>query len=628
MYAKTSAFSFIAIKEGLKLMMLDKYIMLFIHFQKCINQEITTSIEEISEVLFCTPRNSKSVLKKLADLRWIRWISGRGRGNKSRIVLTKLAENLIMERCRELVKDGEVKSARSIIKEYDDRVPNLVTEFNSWIDTLFGYNVEKSGSRNMDVLRLKLEVNPITVQLDPAKATLRSDRHIIRQVCDTLIKYNSVTKQFEPSIAFFWEYSETETSWYIYLNKGIRFHNGKELTAEDVIYAFSRFMDLEDNPYSWMLKSLQSVTAVDDYSLKFKLKTDNKLFLQILSDEHLSILYCPVSDKAEINGERFLTGTGPFKIIKNNDDILILEANDIYFKGRAFLDRVELWGAYGSIDPLNHVKNVEYDLCPKFAADKLSSSDFMKIDYVENSTQYLSINLNKRGPLKDIYFRKAFKGILNTQNMIKELGGERYEVSKGYIFSNNRKEEVLDCEDIKLLILKSGYKDEILNLYTYDHGTDHYEDAGWIKRECEKFGIKINTKFLSSDEIERAEIIKEADIIHDSSTLNDSLEMTYLDILLSNNSFVGHHLDPDLRAEVDEMVRLLYKSQEEMRIEILQAIENKILSYNNVIPLYKIRISLQSHDTIKNVFINTFGWIDLYKIWFKKKVSGMGTVNN
>lgn len=90
--------------------------------------------------------------------------------------------NLIIKKCIELVKNGVVKSARNFINDYSDMYIDLKSEFNSWIDTLFGYNVEISTNKKFDILRLKIEKSPIVIQLDSIEATLRSDRHILRQI--------------------------------------------------------------------------------------------------------------------------------------------------------------------------------------------------------------------------------------------------------------------------------------------------------------------------------------------------------------------------------------------------------------------------------------------------------------
>ena len=129
----------------------------------------------------------------------------------------------------------------------------------------------------------------------------------------------------------------------------------------------------------------------------------------------------------------------------------------------------------------------------------------------------------------------------------------------------------------------------------------------------------ISVEFLSSDELMKVEIINKADIIHDSGSINESLEISYLDILLSDTSFIKHHLDSNLKDKLDDKIIQLYKSdQETKRIEFLKNIEEEILTHDNVIPLYRSQVNLQSHNSIQNVFINAFGWIDFYKVWFKK----------
>lgn len=106
---------------------------------------------------------------------------------------------------------------------------------------------------------------------------------------------------------------------------------------------------------------------------------------------------------------------------------------------------------------------------------------------------------------------------------------------------------MLDYNFIKQFLAKSNYSGESINLYTYDHGLDHVEDANWIKKECEKFGVRISIEFLISKELMKLEIINKVDIMHDSITINESLEISYLDILLSDTSFVKHHLDSNLK---------------------------------------------------------------------------------
>lgn len=58
----------------------------------------------------------------------------------------------------------------------------------------------------------------------------------------------------------------------------------------------------------------------------------------------------------------------------------------------------------------------------------------------------------------------------------------------------------------------------------------------------------------------KVEIINKTDIIHDSSTVNESLEISYLDILLSDICFIKHHLDSNLKNKLGDKIIPLYRS--------------------------------------------------------------------
>lgn len=62
---------------------------------------------------------------------------------------------------------------------------------------------------------------------------------------------------------------------------------------------------------------------------------------------------------------------------------------------------------------------MNYDLYPKQIINNIEYNDFKQIDHLEKSTQYLSINLNKNEQFQILCFRKAFRNILNENNMIK-----------------------------------------------------------------------------------------------------------------------------------------------------------------------------------------------------------------
>lgn len=595
---------------------LEKYITLFLYFQRVIDEKILVSIEEISQILFCTPRNSRIILKKLVDIGWIHWEHGMGRGNKSKLMFKESPYDLIIRKSMDLVRNGEIRSAKKLINEYENIYPDLTHEFNSWIETLFGYKIENYNQKELDVLRIKVQINPI-VNLDPIYVFLRSQIHVLKQVSDTLVNYNSISRQIEPHIAFFWEYDSGKNSWTIYLRKGIMFHNGKILTSKDVAYTFNRFTCTSNNMYKWMLEDLKEIRIIDNHTLVFYLKNRNELFLQILSNEHLTILACPDENDLEQKIDNILVGTGPFKMIKNDEDIIILKANGTYFKGRPFLDRVELWNSRDINDKAEKPNEISLGSYANQIVKVDYINDFEKKSNLEWNVQYLTINLCKNGPLQDIFFRKALKNILNPLKMINELRGDRCEVAEGFLSFANQGIEILNYENIKYLLKQSNYNGEGINLFTFEE-QDHIDDTNWITKQCKEYGIMINTTFFKSEEVMDIERIKQADVIHDSASLNENIEISYLDLLLSDNSFIKNHLSPELSNNLINIIKRFYEIKEgNRRMELLQMIEKSIMDHYNVIPLYRNQINIHSHTMIQNLNINKSGWIDFYNIWFK-----------
>lgn len=80
------------------------------------------------------------------------------------------------------------------------------------------------------------------------------------------------------------------------------------------------------------------------YSVCFQLAEPNALFAHFIATERFSIIPNDLEQiAARHNFVRLPVGTGPFQMTENNESILVLEANERYFNGRPFLDRIEMW---------------------------------------------------------------------------------------------------------------------------------------------------------------------------------------------------------------------------------------------------------------------------------------------
>ncbi|MCP1123985.1 SgrR family transcriptional regulator [Bacillus sp. 3103sda1] len=584
------------------MIILDHYIRLWLQHAKGkeLGENIEISLQDISKSLYCTDRNSKFTIKKLEEMQWISWSPGRGRGNRSKLAFLQEPEALIYERGKKLVKQGEVKNGKAFIQTYAEYFPYILKQFQTWIDTLFGYHIEQSPKGRMDVLRLNMRINPITC-LDPMYVTLRSECHIVKHVCDTLVHYNEMTNEIEPRLAFYWEYNHIHKIWTFYLRKGVHFHNQKPFTAHDVKYTFKRFLSTKDNPHLWMLQDIEKIHIVDEYTIEIHLQTENELFLHILGGEHCSII--PELQEKE-NDQYILNGTGPFKLLKNDDALLILEVNHLYFRERPFLDRIELW----YFQDISSHSGYEV-LLGSLHHDRKSVKK--ETSQLEANVTYITLNTKKQGPMQHIAFRQALKQIINGVQILNDLKGERGEIATNLLLGKTI--EINKESSIKELLGISGYKGETLYLYTFQD-QDHVEDSHWIQRECAKYGMKIEISFLDAHELLTPHIIQKADLIHDSATISEHAELSYLYLLLTTNSFLHQHSSFNL----NEKLKRVFKEQDpNVRMRFLEETEQELLQHIHVIPLYRNYMTIHTHEGVQNVAINSQGWINFYQIWFK-----------
>ncbi|MGR3778745.1 ABC transporter substrate-binding protein [Bacillus paramycoides] len=581
--------------RGRFMTILEQYMNLWLQYGKgrSEGEKLEMTIQNISETLFCTERNSKLIIKKLEELNWILWFPGRGRGNRSKLSFQKHPLSLILERGKEITKQGDVKSGIAFIERYSSYFPSLLTQFQTWIDSIFGYQVERTSQGRRDVLRLQVQMN-LDIALDPVYATMRSECHMVKHIYDTLVYVDGNTNSVEPRLAFYWEYDDQKYIWTFYLRKGVQFHNRKELTAHDVEHTFKRFMKAKNNPHAWMLQHVESLHILDDSIVQVRLSTDNKLFLHALSAEQCSIV------SEDEDGK--LLGTGPFRLCENNEDVFVLEANDFYFRERPFLDRIELWNVESRVNT--------YDILAK-ARYKNIEKHYKELSRLESNVTYVTLNTAKEGPLRDMQFRKALYNIIHGKAIIEELQGARGEIAEELVLTKSG--TIHTNEDIHTLIKDSSYRNETLRLYTFT-GQDHVEDSNWIQKECAKYGIKIDIEFLEIEELLQISTIQKADIMHDSATISERIEESLLYMFLTKNSFIHQHSNINFN---EVLQPYFIENQLDKRVTLLCDIEDTLLRQIHIIPLYRNKQQVSSHEKIQNIIINSQGWIDFYEIWFK-----------
>src|SRR5580658_8975119 len=187
---------------------------------------------------------------------------------------------------------------------------------------------------------LRIAIGASLATLDPMKTTI-GDEYIY----DNLV-FNGLTQMHEdlsvgPDLAASWTYSTDLKTWTFVLRRGVKFHNGAELVADDVIAFFTRLLDPKNAaPSRSNYDMIERMSAPDATTVVFELKYPYGGFADILSDRQVKI---PPRDLvAQLTTKP--VGTGPFMFQSYTPgDRLVLVKNPNYFEpGLPKLDGVEL----------------------------------------------------------------------------------------------------------------------------------------------------------------------------------------------------------------------------------------------------------------------------------------------
>ena len=174
--------------------------------------------------------------------------------------------------------------------------------------------------------------------LNPVLASDNASSSINGLVFNGLVKYNSKI-ELVGDLAEKWEVSKDGLTFYFHLRKGVRWHDGKPFTAEDVLYTYERLVDPEvKTPYSSNYDKVKKVEAPDPWTVRVAYKEP---FVPALESWGMGILPKHVFGGAkgrafnEHPANKRPIGTGPYKFGEwKVDEKIVLHANPDYFDGK------------------------------------------------------------------------------------------------------------------------------------------------------------------------------------------------------------------------------------------------------------------------------------------------------
>ena len=341
-------------------------------------------------------------------------------------------------------------------------------------------------------------------------------------IFDGLIKLDEFLEP-KPQLAKSWTSSKDGLRWIFYLRKGVRFHDGTELTAEDVKFT----LDQARNPrikglFSNSFRDIKEVIVKDLYTVELIFEKPFAALLDYLDvgilPKHLFIN----SDIEENEWNYKPVGTGPFKFTKWSEDEVVLEANHDYFLGRPHLDKLIIKIVSNKKVAWASLLSEQSDLMPALDNEdygRLEGVPFMKI-YSYKKPFYYMIAFNNSHPLfRETVVRQALNYVVDKEKLIEKILMGKGDVSAGTVYpeswayNESVKPYPFNAQKALRLLTEAGWRDtdgdHVLDRegqrFEFTINTNAADDLKTdvimiLQDQFSDIGIQIKTKFLDPSE--------------------------------------------------------------------------------------------------------------------------------
>lgn len=343
--------------------------------------------------------------------------------------------------------------------------------------------------------------------LIPILATDSASSEIVSLVFNGLVKYD-INIELTGDLAESWEIKKDGLEIIFHLKRGVKWHDGKPFTAEDVQFTYQKIIDPEvPTPYSGDFKKVKRLEIIDLYTVKV-------IYDEIFAPS-LASWTMPIMPKHALESENLLDtgfarcpiGTGPYKFLKwQTASRIDLAANDEYFEHRPYINRyiyrvisdpdtafLEL--SSGAVD-LGALEPLQYK---KLTDTERFKNNFNKLRYPSFSYTYMGFNLNN--PLfKDKAVRRAIDLAINKNEIINGVLLGLGRISTGpfhpdsWAYNGNVEPVPFSPESALALLKKSGWGDS--------------DCDGWLDKDGKMFAFTIITNQGNTMRTRTAEIIQ------------------------------------------------------------------------------------------------------------------------
>jgi peptide/nickel transport system substrate-binding protein len=374
------------------------------------------------------------------------------------------------------------------------------------------------------IYRRALANNPAT--LDPAFVSDIYSRTVVTQLSKGLVQFDAHLNPI-PAIAEFWEASRDGRVWTFTLRQGVQFHHGREVTAQDFVYSFTRLLSPKAlGPVTDFLRRIQGaeefiqgnakevlgLKAIDRYTLQIALEQPFAPSLTVLGLANAAVV---PQEEVERLGNHFAqapVGAGPFKLERwAPGKEIVLKAHEHYYEGRPFLNTIvfkigetfeQAFAQFlaGDLDEaiIPSGKTAEVHSQPRYQHYQLLRRPTLGLLYIGFNTQVK--------PFDDKRVRQAFNYAVDKKSIVQEITQMGSLPANGVLppgmpgHDPDLQGYSYDPDRAKQLLAAAGYPEgkgfPVVQLWSVSKAESTKVELAAYQQYLAELGIKIDLRFV------------------------------------------------------------------------------------------------------------------------------------
>ena len=339
--------------------------------------------------------------------------------------------------------------------------------------------------------------------LDPHKALAAGTKEILFNVYEGLLKPDSQGNNI-PAVAESYTVSEDLMTYTFKLRDGIKFHNGKNVTADDVKYSIDKFSGISDGsePLVSAFSVIEEVNIIDDKTVDVVLNTpDTDL------PTYLAMVSAAIIPKDNENPDTVAIGTGPYKYVSRSpQENVICEAFDDYWGEKANIKNVTFKVEANADSIVMDLLGGSIDFYARLTIDQVKqlNDEFSVYEGTMNLVQALYLNNNVK-PFDDVRVRQALSYATDVDEILDitaegkgtKIGSSMFPAFGKYYDESLSKLYPTDIEKAKELLKEAGYENGFnMTITVPSNYQPHIDVAQVLAEQYKKIGVNAEIQLV------------------------------------------------------------------------------------------------------------------------------------